>query len=110
MSFVAKERGGPGPSTMMGCADHGAMHCQQSLTTPEGARVSFGWIGLDLGAGWAGAQTVGRQVTSDAYGLVYTPLRALESLHSDFQFLQDLPCRHNCASTTKALGLFLTVS
>jgi hypothetical protein len=94
MSFVAKQRVGKrGPSAIMGCADRGAMFCQQSLTTAQGSRVSFGWIGLNLGAGWDadGAQTVGRQITSDAYGLVYTPLPALESLHADFQFLTNHP-------------------
>eukprot|EP01051_Picozoa_sp_SAG22_P005056 SAG22_NODE_289_length_12942_cov_6.674531_6_plen_496_part_00 len=75
---------------LMGCADRGNMFCQQSLTTADGSRVSFGWIGLSLpGAVWTGAQTVGRVVTADAFGLVYRPLPALATLHSDYQFLRN---------------------
>ena len=78
---------------LMGCADRGSMFCQQSLTAADdGSRVSFGWIRLSIpGADWDGAQTLGRVVTADEFGLVYTPLPALATLHSDFQFLRNQP-------------------
>ena len=61
-AFVPKLKHGATGPPVMGCADAGAMFCQQSLTTAEGERVSFGWIQLNLGAaaGWDGAQTVAR--------------------------------------------------
>jgi hypothetical protein len=83
------------------------MFCQQSLTTVEGYRVSFGWIGLNLGAaaGWDGAQTLPRKITADSYGLVFTPLEALETLHSDFHFLRDAPLVYGSVAGEETVDL-----
>ena len=72
-------------SGLTGFADRGNMLCQQSLTTPNHTRVSFGWVQIH-GDGWDGAQTLPRVVDADAYGLRYAPLPTLDSLHSDFHF------------------------
>jgi hypothetical protein len=73
------------PSTKIGCADLGAMLCQQSLTTATGDRVSLGWIGIG-GDGWDGAQSLPRVITKDQHGLAYAPLPALASLHTGYRF------------------------
>ena len=74
------------PSTKIGCADRGKDYmCQQSLTTPEGDRVSIAWIGAS-GAGWDGAQSLPRVITLDSHGLAYKPLPALATLHDDYHF------------------------
>ena len=87
------------PTTNIGCADRGALLCQQSLTIPTGERVSIGWVEAG-GPGWDGADSLPRVVTLDQHGLRYTPLPALASLHEAYHFL-----RHHdiAAGVTEAL-------
>ena len=88
------------PSTNIGCADRGSgFICQQSLTTPDGDRVSIGWVSAG-GDGWDGAQSLPRVITLDAQGLLYSPLAALSSLHDKYHFW-----RHHtvAAGTTEKL-------
>jgi sucrose-6-phosphate hydrolase SacC (GH32 family) len=87
-------------TTNIGCADRGAAYrCQQSLTTPEGDRVSIAWVSSG-GDGWDGAQSLPRVVTLDGSGVAYKPIPALASLHGDYHYW-----RHHTidAGTTEAL-------
>ena len=98
-AFVPDRKPGS-DAPLQGCVDAGAMLCQQSLTTPDGSRVSFGWIEISLpGADWDGAQSLPRRVTGDSHGLIYTPLPALEDLHSDYHFLRSEPLAGGGPST-----------
>lgn len=87
------------PSTRIGCADRGTMFCQQSLTTPSGTRVSLGWIQAG-GDGWDGAQSLPRVVSLDTFGVAYSSLPALASLHLDYRFAHHLTI---AAGATEAL-------
>lgn len=73
------------PSSRIGCADRGAVLCQQSLTIPDGSRVSMGWVEA-TGDGWDGAQSLPRVVTLDRFGVAYAPLSGLYMLHQDYHF------------------------
>lgn len=93
------------PSSRIGCADRGSMFCQQSLTTPDGSRVSIGWVQAG-GDGWDGAQSLPRIVTLDTYGVAYAPLSGLSLLHQDYHFDHHLTIAAGDVAALPALSSF----
>lgn len=93
------------PSTRIGCADRGAVLCQQSLTTPDGSRVSIGWVEA-TGDGWDGAQSLPRVVTLDRFGVAYSPLAGLSVLHRDYHFDRHLTLSAGKIAELPALSSF----
>ncbi|WP_194786298.1 glycoside hydrolase family 32 protein [Actinomyces haliotis] len=78
--------------TAQGCSDLGEnyFYAPQSVTLPDGRRVTIGWMQLNgtqeqrIAAGWAGSMNVPRTVTLAADGtLRFAPIAEFETLRGD---------------------------